>query len=212
MILGIDNAQQTREQRLAGYTEVERYTVRNSHVTETAELAARVSYRKEHGKIYQILSRKGSKFLQERVINRILKEDALLSRSPERSHTLLTSANYSMKLQRTARLQGEECYVVQIHPREHKFFLIEGIAWVDTEHFSLLRIEGRPAASTSFWTGRPFIEREYTVLHGLSFPKHSRATSTGFFAGRSELDIDYSQYVVSEESAPNKVVQSVRNK
>jgi hypothetical protein len=197
VISGIDKAQKSREQRLAGYTGMEHYTVHNSHFEESAELAAKVVYQQGLGKKYEVLWRKGPGFLQERVINRILREDVILSRSPERSHTLLTSANYSMKVQGIESLEGKQCYVVQIHPRAHKFSLIEGRAWVDAEHFSLLRIEGRPAASPSFWTGRPLIEREYTVLDGLSFPKHSRAISKGFFAGKSELDIDYSQYVIS---------------
>lgn len=196
VISRIDKAQLKREQRLAGYAAMEHYTVRNSHFEKTAELEAKVVYQKDLGKSYQVLRRKGPHLLQERVINRILKEDALLSRSSERSHTLLTSANYSMTVQGMQRLQGEQCYIVNIRPRMHKFSLIEGTAWIDAEDFSLLRIEGRPADSPSFWTGRPYIEREYTVLDGLSFPKHSRATSKGFFAGKSELDIDYSQYAI----------------
>ncbi len=181
------------------YTGVEHCAVRNSHFEQSAELAARVFYEKESGKKYQILWRKGSGFLQEHVINRILNEDAILSRSPEKSQAVLTSANYSMKVHGVQRLHGKQCYVVELHPRKHKYFLIDGTAWVDFADFSLLRIEGRPAASPSFWTGRPFIEREYIVLDGLSFPKHCRATSKGFLGGRSELDIDYSQYVVSKK-------------
>lgn len=194
IIHGIDKAQEKREQRLEAYVAFEHYTVRNSHFDETAELAAKVHYQREQGKRYQVLWRKGPHFLQERVINRILTEDAILSRRAERSHLMLTSANYSMTVQGLQLLEGEECYVVSIHPRAHNFSLIEGKAWVDTKTFSLLRIEGRPAASPSFWTGRPLIEREYMVLDGLSFPKHSRATSRGFISGKSELDIDYSQY------------------
>ena len=199
VIWSIDKAQQERDRELAGYAALEHYTVRNSHFEETAELTAKVSYQRGPGKRYQVLWRKGSGFLQERVINRIIKEDAALSRSPERSHTLLTSANYSMKMEGMRLLHGEQCYVVHIRPRAHKYSLIEGRAWFDVESFSLLRIEGKPAASPSFWTGRPFIEREYTILDGLSFPKHSRATSKGFFAGKSQLDIDYSQYVVTKD-------------
>ncbi len=204
VISGIDKAQQKRERRLAGYAAVEHYTVRNSHFEETAELEAKVLYQRGLGKRYQVLWRKGPGFLQDRVINRILKGDAVLSRSPERSRTLLTSANYSMKVLGTQLLQGEQCYIVNIRPRVHKFPLIEGTAWVDAKDFSLLRIEGRPATSPSFWTGRPFIEREYTVLDGLSLPKHSRATSKGFFAGKSELDIDYSPYVITRSPVQNK--------
>ena len=196
IMAGLDHAQKEREQKLAGYAAREYYTVRNSHFKQSAELTATVVYRKGQGKTYRILSRSGPGLLQERVINRILKEDAALSRSAERPHHLLTSANYSMQVQGTQALQGTLCYLVAIHPRVPDIFLIEGTAWIDVKTFSLLRIEGKPAASPSFWTGRPMIEREYTVVEGFSFPQHSRATSKGFFTGNSELDVDYSQYVI----------------
>lgn len=193
----IDKAQQVRDEKLAGYTATEHYTVHNSHFAETAELTAKVCYQKGIGKTYQVLSCHGPRFLEERVIRRILKEDAQLSRNAARSHTLLTSDNYSMKLQGTKIFQGKPCYVIAIHPHHHDFSLIEGTAWVNVEDFSLLRVEGKPAASPSFWAGRPLIEREYTVIDGLSFPSHSRATSKGFFAGKSQLEVDYSEYAVS---------------
>src|SRR6185437_2982230 len=204
VISGINKAQEYREQRLVGYAVVEHYTVRNSHFEEAAEMLANVRYQKGTGKTYQVLWRKGPGFLQRRVINRILREDGNLSRPSERMHTLLTSANYSMKVQGTEMLRGKRCYIVKIHPRAHNFALIEGTAWVEVKDFSLVRIEGRPAASPSFWTGRPFIEREYIALEGFSFPQHSRATSKGFFTGKSELNIDYSQYVISTDPVGNK--------
>ena len=68
VISGIDKAQESREQTLAGYTGMEHYTVRNSHFRESAELEAKVSYQKDIGKRYQVLWRKGSSFLQEHVI------------------------------------------------------------------------------------------------------------------------------------------------
>jgi hypothetical protein len=203
IISGIDSVQEDREQKLAGYAATEHYMVRNSHFDQRAELAVTVVYRSGQGKSYTILWRSGPRVLQERVINRILTEDAALSLPNERPHSLLTSANYAMQVQGTQSLHGSQCYVVKIHPRVHHFSLIEGTAWVDVNDFSLRRIEGEPAASPSFWTGRPIIEREYTVLDGFSFPQHSRATSKRFFAGKSELDIDYSQYVLFMQKTQN---------
>lgn len=197
VISGIEKAQRLREEKLAAYTASELYTVQNNHFAEPAELSASVVYQKGIGKIYHILSQNGPRFLEERVLHRILREDAKLSRNAERPHTLLTSSNYSMAVQGMQVLHEKLCYVIRIHPRMHEFSLIEGTAWIDAEDFSLLRIEGKPAASPSFWTGRPFIERDYTLIDGLSFPHHSRATSKGFFAGKSQLDINYSQYRVT---------------
>jgi hypothetical protein len=200
VISGIDKAQQCREQKLAGYKARESYTVRNSHFEEIAQLEATVVYERGFGKTYKVLSRSGPGFLQKRVFDRILKEDADLSRDEERPHTLLTSTNYAMAVQGTEIFHGKQCYVIGLKPRVHSSSLIEGKAWIDAQDFSLLRIEGRPAASPSFWTGRPLIQREYILVDGLSFPRHSRATSKGFFTGKSELNIDYSQYSVSLSS------------
>ena len=194
VIASIDKAQENREHQLTGYAAREHYTVRNSHFNHSAELEAKVVFRKGKGKTYTILSRSGPGVLQERVIGRILKEDAKLSSSVERPHNLLTSANYSIELKGIQSLHGTSCYVVKILPRVHNFALIEGDAWFDGQSFSLLRIEGKPAASPSFWTGKPLIEREYIIVEGLSFPQHSRATSKGFITGKSELTIDYSEY------------------
>ncbi len=198
VIEAIDRAQEKRELRLSGYSASEHYTVRNSHFSQTAELTATVVYQKGQGKTYSVLTRSGPGLLQERVINRILKEDALLSRNVTRSHNLLTSANYTMKVRGIESVNGTPCYAVLIFPRAHNFALIEGVAWFDVNGLSLLRIEGKPAASPSFWTGKPTIEREYTVLNGLSFPIHSRATSKGLLTGKSQLDIDYTQYALLE--------------
>jgi hypothetical protein len=200
VISAIDKAQQCREQKLAGYKAREDYTVRNSHFDETALMEATVVYERGFGKTYQVISRSGPAFLQKRVLDRILKEDAQLSRDEERPHTLLTSTNYKMDVEGTEMLNGKQCYVIGLKPRVRSSSLIDGKAWVDARDFSLLRIEGRPAASPSFWTGRPFIQREYILVNGLSFPQHSRATSKGFFTGRSELNIDYSHYSVSLSS------------
>jgi hypothetical protein len=186
-----------REQRLKAYTASEKYVVRNSHFDEPAELTAIVTYQSGAGKTYQIVSRTGNAFLQKRVLDRVLKEDAELSRDHERTHALLTSANYAMTVQGTEVFHGKLCYIVGIHPRVHSLSGIEGKAWIDKQDFSLLRIQGRPTVSPSFWTGLPLIEREYTVINGLSFAQHSRATSKGFFAGRSELDIEYSDYALT---------------
>ena len=103
-----------------------------------------------------------------------------------------------MQVRGIQALSGTQCYVVKITPRLRHFSLIEGTAWFDVEGFALMRIEGKPASSPSLWAGKPLIERVYSIVDGLSFPQHSRATTKGFIAGKSELDIDYSEYVVSK--------------
>ena len=202
LLCQMDQKQEYRAQAVAGYTDVEHFTVRNSHFDEPAELTVRARYRKETGKTYETVSRKGPSFLQNHVLDRILLEEASLSRGAEQQEAMLTTKNYRMQLLGMESLKGKKCYVIALDPKRHSTHLIKGKVWVSVGDLATVRVQGKPAANPSFWTGHPMIEREYTTIHGFSFPQHSHATSRGFFSGKSELDIEYGQYSVSLSDMP----------
>jgi hypothetical protein len=199
VVQGIESAQRYKDQCLGGVTLTERYTVKNSHFNDPATMTVHVTYTKGAGKAYQVISRSGPSLLQRRVLDRLLEEEGAMSRGQERQRALLTSANYSMELAGTEKVAGRQCYVVNLVPKSRNTHLLKGKAWVDSSTFSLVRIEGRPSASPSFWTGRPLIVRDYIPVQGFWLAQHSRATSEGFFAGTTELDVQYMDYSVSPD-------------
>ena len=79
---------------------------------------------------------------------------------------------------------------------------MKGRAWIDAEDGTLMRIEGRPTASASFFAGRPMITREYERAGDFSLAKSTHADSSSFFFGKTELHIEYSDYHVDSEAAP----------
>lgn len=220
VIQGVENAQRYKEQCLAELTATERYFVKNSHFNEPALMTVHVTYKRGAGKSYQVVSRSGPGLLQRRVLDRLLEEESAMSRGTERQHSLLTTANYSMELTGSEQIAGRQCYVLSLTPKSRNTHLLKGRAWVDSTTFSLVRIEGRPSASPSFWTGKPLIVREYIPVHGFWLAQHSHATSDGFFAGNTQLDVQYTEYSVSPDTrtsvasfceAPEKhIVSSLR--
>lgn len=120
-----------------------------------------------------------------------------MSRGDARLHSLVTSANYKIKLIGEELLAGRLCEVLEIAPRTKNTYLVDGRAWVDAEDYSLVRIEGQPLASPSLWTGRPTIVLEYVKVAGFSMTKTSHASSGSLLFGKSELTIEYSDYAVT---------------
>jgi hypothetical protein len=192
----IDRAQTSREENLTAYTVTERYKLHNARFTESAEMVVNVEYKKGVGKTYQVVSRTGPSFLQTGVLDRMLKAEAELSRGQARASAVVTSANYKMKPLGQQILEGRTCEMLELTPRKKSAHLLQGRAWVDSRTHNLIRIEGKPTASPSFWAGSPLVTREYVEINGFSFATRTHATSQSFLLGKSELVIEYSNYHV----------------
>ncbi len=198
VIRGVDQAQVDREIHLTGYSGTERYILRNSRFQTGVEMTIAAVYTKGTGKSYTTLSRSGSSTLLNGVLDKLLREEAEMSRGETRQHALVNSANYKMRLIGEESLSGRQCEVLELIPRTKSTHLLDGRAWVDAEDQSLVRIEGKPSASLSFWTGRPLIVREYEKIDGFSLARVSHAVSDSFLLGKTELTIEYSDYTVTE--------------
>ena len=203
LVREIDLAQAAREERLAAYTVMETYQLRNARFSESAEMVVAVSFRKGEGKTFRVLSRRGPSFLQTSVLDRMLKEEGELSRGETRKQALITSANYQLKPLGTQAWQGRKCEVLELAPRKKSSHTLRGKVWVDAGTHNIIRIEGKPTASLSFWAGSPLVVREYTEINGLSFATRSQAVSQSFLLGKSELTIEYSDYHVDQMEMTN---------
>lgn len=192
----IDRTQITRESRLGSYSVTEHYTIRNLRFGTAAELVANVTYTREAGKIYSVVSRSGSGMLQTRVLDRLLSEEAAMSHGDTRKKALVTTANYAMRSAGEEVIEGRHCDVVELTPRVKSTHLVKGWLWVEAETHNIVRIEGTPSESPSFFAGAPKITREYADIEGLAFAQHSVAISGSLLAGKTELTIEYSDYKV----------------
>jgi hypothetical protein len=205
LIRGIDQAQTSREEKLTAYSVTETYKLHNARFTETAEMVVNVAYKRGAGKTYQVVSRTGPSFLQTGVLDKMLKEEAELSRGKTRESALVTSANYQMKPLGQQVLEGRTCEMIDLTPRKKSAHLLLGKAWVDARTHNLIRIEGKPTASPSFWAGSPKVIRDYAEIEGFSFAIRTHATSQSFLLGKSELSIEYNNYHVDHPETTNTI-------
>ena len=199
VIQSIDAAELRRETRLRGYTVTEHYKIKSSRFNSTAEMTVATTYARDQGKSYKIVSRSGSSMLQSRVFDRLLREEGEMSRGEARKQTLVNSQNYAMHFAGEEIRSGRKCYMLDLTPRKASSHLLKGRAWIDAEDGALMRIEGKPTASASFFAGRPMITREYEKSVEFSLAKSTRAESSSFFFGKTELQIDYTDYHIDTE-------------
>jgi hypothetical protein len=192
----IDQTELAREAKLAAYTVTEYYTITNSHFSRPAEATIETTYKRGQGKTYRILSRSGPSLLRNRVLDRLLQEESELSRGKAREQVILTSANYDMKLIGRDSLPGPVFDVVRLIPKRRSPYLLNGRLWVDPARMMIVKVEGKPPSSASFFIGRPQVVREYAQIDGFPLAQHSHAVSSSFFFGQSTIDIEYRNYHV----------------
>jgi hypothetical protein len=196
LIRRIDEAELRRESRLAAYTVTEYYTIENSHFSKPAEATIETTYKRGQGKTYKVLSRTGPLLLRNRVLDRVLQEERDMSRSKMREQAIITSANYDMKLVGKAPAAETVCDVLELIPRRKSPYLLKGRLWLDAARMMIVKIEGKPPTSASFFSGRPQIVREYEEVNGFPLAQHNHAVSSSFLFGRSTVDIEYRNYHV----------------
>ena len=71
---------------------------------------------------------------------------------------------------------------------------MEGRVWVDGEDFAVIRLEGAPAKSPSFWTRNVRVMRSYEKVGGYWFAKLAEFESDIFLVGMTKLRIEFSEY------------------
>jgi hypothetical protein len=200
VIRDIDAVERNREANLAGYSVTEHYTIQNSHFQMAAEVVVQAAYRRAAGKTYQIQSRSGPSMLKDRLMDRILQEEANMSRGSAREQSLITSANYDMHLIGEEKIGDTRCLELDLMPRVKSPHLLRGKVWVDSGNKVVVRIEGQPPVGQSFFAGRPQVVRDYAVVDGIAFAQRSHAISSGLIQGKTEVTIIYDNYVVDRDT------------
>jgi hypothetical protein len=198
LIQRVDDAELARETGLAGYTVTEHYSVfRNGGSEPAATTTVQTVYKRGEGKSYTVVNRTGSAFLQKYLIDRVISEQQDLSKGGERQNALIISANYDMQYEREESLAGRDCLVLKLIPKRKGPHLMDGLIWVDSRNYHLVRVKGSPSTMPSIWTGIPDIQRDYQELDGFALAKTSRSESKRPVIGTTVVEIDYDSYQIT---------------
>jgi hypothetical protein len=200
VIRSIDAAVHARAEGIEGYLVVEHFSVfRNSDEQHpAAEMKVKTIYRKATGKTQIVLSESGSELLRKMVLHELLNNEKHIDEPANREASWITSANYEMKLRPggVQRLDGRDCYVLDISPKSKAPDMIDGTLWVDAKDGSVIQVQGVESKSGSVFTGPTQILRQYANVNGFALPAHSRAVANGKLFGRTVIKIDCQDYGV----------------
>ncbi len=200
IIRGIDAAVKARLDAIASYTVTEHYAVyRNSDQDHpVAERTVKTTYQRGVGKNYSILSESGSELIRKLVLDPILDNEKRINTPPATDNSYIISKNYEMKLQPGGpqQVNGRDCYVLSISPREKAPNLIVGTLWVDTKDETIVQLEGTTSKSVSVFTGPTKVMRQYAKVDGFAEATHASGASSSFLFGLTVVTIDYSDYQI----------------
>lgn len=190
-------ANSAAKQRTIAYSGVREYTLHNFRFDKEAIVSVQVSYRSDAGTKYTVLERSGSTKLAE-VIEKLLDSEVDATKPSKLGEYEIGPVNYEACLRGTEFTGGRDCYVIDLVPKHKSRYLIKGTAWVDRSNYGVVRLEGATAASVSMLVGSPHVKLEFSEIDGFWLPFHTGAVSAGLFLGRSELQIRYSDYFISD--------------
>jgi outer membrane lipoprotein-sorting protein len=184
-----------RQSELAGYTAARRYVAVNKK--RRAEMLVRVSCDSSGARQFSILSEEGSGSIRKHIFHKLLSEETEASRHGTRNSSRLTPANYDFQVVGQETLETGPAYVLAVSPKTANKYLIDGKIWVDTNDYSIVRIEGRPARNPSFWVRSVHFVHRYQKVGQFWFASSTHTTSEIRIFGDSELTIENSDYALN---------------
>jgi hypothetical protein len=184
-----------RQSELTGYMATRRYMAVNK--SRHAEMRVRVTCDSSGAKQFSILSEEGSGSIRKHVFHKLLNEETEASRHGARNGSRLTPANYDFQVVGQAVLETGPAYVLALSPKTANRYLIDGKIWVDVNDYSIVRIEGQPARSPSFWVRSVHFVHTYQKVGTFWFASTTHTKSEIRIFGDSELTIENSDYALN---------------
>jgi hypothetical protein len=187
-----------RSSQLRGYRATRDYHLQYRGLLGTREASMQVlaTYTAPDKYDYTVVAQSGSRLLINRVLLKLLDSEREALRN--RSQVDLSPANYDLEALGIEILDSAgPCYVLGVRPRKDNKFLYRGKIWVDAEEFAVVRMEGQPAKSPSFWIKDTDIDSNWQRLSGFWFIQHTRSVSHIRLGGTATLTIDYRDYQIT---------------
>ena len=192
IIKGIDRAEESRRQNLGSYSVLRTYSLTASPGKPPAEMEVRLNYHQGGTKTFQILSMRNAEGLRKRVFEHIIDGEAEASKHASQTH--INSYSYNFAYVGQDQWDGRPCYVLKLIPKRRDKLLIDGQVWVDAADFGVAKITGRPAASLSFWIGKPYLTQEFRKEGRFWLASRNVTLTDVKLFGRTRLTVRYGPY------------------
>ena len=184
-----------RNKILPSYKVIRLYNLNVEKKSKLVTSLVEFQYRLLGGKTYRILDEKGAEGLLRMALHKVMQAEVKATQSE--SEVAVSPENYTATLLGTEEKDGRLCYLLSVVPKRKSKYLLKGKAWVDAKEFGLVRMEGYPTESLSFWIGKPFIEQSFANVGGHWLMQSNKSIADAKLVGHLELTINSKNYVLS---------------
>jgi len=161
-----------------------------------ASMEVLATYSAPDQRTFSVVSQSGSKLLLNRVLLKLLESEK--EAFEHRQQVELSPENYKFELVGADNTdEGNSCFVLAVKPRKQNKFLYAGKIWVDAHDFAVVRMEGAPAKSPSFWIRDTQIDSSWEKVGNFWFIAHNHSVSHIRMGGVATLTIDYDDYQIT---------------
>jgi hypothetical protein len=186
-----------RQASLHGYTTTRRYVLENRTHRKRAEILVRMTCREDGSKQFEVVSEDGWVGARKLVFPRLLEAEREAARPDLREQSRIIPENYRFEMAGTESIRGHQAYVLTIEPKTPNKYLVQGNIWVDADEYAIIRVEGKPAKSPSFWTKNVHFVHEYDKTGDFWFPVSDRSVTDVRIFGATDMSIEYFDYMLN---------------
>jgi hypothetical protein len=193
----LELSNQARNKALHHFEGTRTYTLhyRGFPSNHDAEMVVTISYQSPSTKEFKVVSQSGSKFIIDRVFNRMIESER--EAAQDQSRNALTASNYQFTLAGYEHTPNGDCYVLKVSPRTNNKFLYRGKIWVAAADFAVVKIEAEPAQNPSFLIKHTDVHHSYKKIEDFWLPAENRTTSYLRIGGHADLSIEYEKYTIT---------------
>ena len=179
-----------------------------------AELRVRMVYTGPDQKQFTVESESGSKFICDKVLRKLVEGEQEASARSNRMQTTLGPENYDAALvgEETVATEGGpvRAWVLQVTPKVDNKFTYHGKVWVSEDDYAVVKIQGEPAKSPSWWINHAAFESDYVRRGDVWLPAKNVSSSHVRLGGEATLTIEYGTYpVVAAQALKPSTEQAV---
>jgi hypothetical protein len=201
-----------RQASLHGYVAIRRYVLENRSHQKRAEMLVRMICGEDGSKQFEVVDESGWGGARKYVFPRLLEAEREAARPDLREQSRIIPENYKFEMAGTEWIRGRQAYIMAIEPKTPNKYLARGRIWVDADEYAIIRVEGKPAKSPSFWIKNVHFVHEYDKTGAFWFPVSDRSVTDVRIFGGTDMSIEYFDYMpnASPVSAPPDRLRSLK--
>ena len=157
---------------------------------------------------FGVIREEGSGLIRSRVLIAALRTEQRSRNSGAMAESELTPLNYEFQVNEGPT--GDGFATIQLLPRRKAQMLLAGFVTIRQDDGDLIRVEGSPAKSPSWWTKQVDIVRRYERIAGVRVPVEMSSRADVRIAGESTFSMVYHYETVNDVALRGVVSSSVQ--